>query len=347
MHVLLSERLWPSLADLAMTRSKKRAAIAYVTSDSYVTFGAGDLLVVDAGDAAIAAGQTDTQVLRRAFQRGAELYSYEGLHAKVLVFDDVASVGSANMSQHSEDHLTEACWVSDHEEMTELTNGFIDSLVRAAIAIDEVFLDRADTIEVRPRRNTGYRGPKSYRRERPHPILLFFQEVLPGDVRKYCTESADALTGGGARDLRISPAATYLPILRRMFSTPTDTPGVTSGELIWATIDGVDASATVELWSPTDARPNELRIARFYDVGGWEIDEDQYQAERGQGYHWFYVLELGGSGMVTARLLQQQHFALEDPLVAEHLRAQLNVRQPGHAARGAVDLQQRRRIPQP
>ncbi len=346
MQVLLSERLWPTLGDLSTQRSSKRAAIAYVTSDAHVTFGAGDLLVVDASDASIAAGQTDSQVLRRAFERGTDLYSYEGLHAKVLVFDEIASVGSANMSQHSENNLTEACWVSDDEEMTRLTNDFIDRLVRVAVPIDEEFLDRADSIEVRPRPRTGYRGPRSYRRDRPHPILLFFQEVLSGDVRKYNTESADAQTGGGARDLRVSPAPVYLPVLRRMFPRASGTPGVTAGDIAWVTSDGADDSATVELWSPTDARPNEIRIGRFYDVGGWEIDEGQYESEREQGLHWFYVLELGASGIVTARLLQQQHLDMEDPLVEEHLLAQLDARQEGHAARGAVDFQERQTIPQ-
>jgi phosphatidylserine/phosphatidylglycerophosphate/cardiolipin synthase-like enzyme len=40
--------------------------------------------------------------LNRLLKRGIELYHCQGLHAKVMLFDNVAVVGSANISQSSQ-----------------------------------------------------------------------------------------------------------------------------------------------------------------------------------------------------------------------------------------------------
>lgn len=343
MNTLLSERLWPEMQ--ALCGGAKRAAVAYVTSDDFVQFGEGDLLIVDASDSSIMAGQTDAGVLQRAYDRGAVLYSCPALHAKVMVFEETASVGSANMSIRSADELTEANWVSDDPEFTRSANAFIDGLLRTATSIDDAFLTRIQNLEVRPRLPIGPRRRRHYRRRRPHPVLLYFQEILPGDVRKYNANSADATSGGGAMDLRISPVQTYTPILRRMFPRPTGVPGVTTGEITWTSASGEDEVTQLELWSPTSNRPNELRIAKFGDIGGWEIDNEQYFSEREAGHRWFYVLEMGRTGLVAARLLQQQDLELEDPLVAIHLEQQIRATRVGNSARGAINLTDRSTIP--
>jgi hypothetical protein len=341
MNTLLSASLWDTLRRLSGSCGSKRGAVAYVTSDEHVSFNRGDLLVMDASESAITNGQTDARVLHRAFERGANLYSCPNLHAKVIVFDGNVTVGSANLSWSSANVLLEAAWLSDEREAAEQALQFIDDVRGRSTRIDDAFLEHILSLEVRPRPGTDYRGPRSYRRHRPHPTLLYFQEILPGDVRKYHTESANAQTGGGARDLRISPAGVFEPILRRMFPNATGQAGVTEGEVVWATSTGDDDSTPVRFWSPTAARPNELRIGRFYDIGGWQIDDDQYDRERNEGHRWFFVLELGGAGVVTARLLQDHHLALEDPLVAQHLTAQSARTPAGQAVRGAVDLQAR------
>lgn len=341
MNALLSQTLWETLARLSDTCSSKRAAVAYVTSDEHVSFHHRDILVMDASEAAITNGQTDARVLLRAYGRGAELYSCPHLHAKVIVFDGNVTVGSANLSRSSANVLLEAAWLSDNREAAEQALQFIEDTRGSSTRIDDAFLEHILSLEVRPRPGTDYRGPRSYRRHRPHPTLLYFQEILPGDVRKYHAESADAQTGGGARDLRISPAGVFEPILRRMFPNDTGQVGVTESDVIWTTSSGDDDSTPVRFWSPTAARPNELRIGRFYDIGGWEIDDAQYDRERNEGHRWFFVLELGGAGIVTARLLQDQHLALEDPLVAQFLTAQSARTPAGQAVRGAVDLQAR------
>lgn len=345
MKAILSRELWPQLERFSAECHLKRAAVAYVTTDEHIQFGEGDLLVVDASDSAVAGGQTDALVIERAFERGARLFSVAGLHAKVIMFDGIVSIGSANLSLRSRESLVEASWVSDDVESAEQAEAFLQDVLARALPIDLAFVERIKRIEVQPRFGTGYRGRKSYRRPHPHPVLLYFQEILSGDLLKYRSQSAEALTGGGARDLRISPARVYRPILDRMFPGRPDENGVVQGAIFWVLPSGAEESKIIDLWPPTDARPTELRIGRFYEVGGWEIDEEQYEAERQEGLRWFYVLELSNDGNVMARLLQQQHLGREDPLVAQHILRQIGATPDTHAARGAVDLVTRTVVP--
>lgn len=159
---ILSENLWKEMASLARVKGRKSAAVAYVTSDQFVKFGPGDTLVCDASDHAIKAGQTTVAVLRSAYERGAKLYSYPGLHSKIYAFDRVVVVGSANLSQSSSD-LLEAALVTSGARAVTAVRYLIDALCRDATEIDETFLDRAAALPVTPRRGHGRkrrRGPK-------------------------------------------------------------------------------------------------------------------------------------------------------------------------------------------
>src|SRR5688572_3724028 len=98
MNQLLVQDLWPELHRRCRTAKRRQAAVAYVTDLACVSFSAGDALVVDASDAAVKCGETSAKVLKHLFQKGVNLYSYEGLHAKVWVLDSTAIVGSANAS---------------------------------------------------------------------------------------------------------------------------------------------------------------------------------------------------------------------------------------------------------
>lgn len=56
MKLLYAKDLWDEIERLSKYGGKL-AAVAYVSSDSAVQFGAGDLLVVDASDNAIGVGK--------------------------------------------------------------------------------------------------------------------------------------------------------------------------------------------------------------------------------------------------------------------------------------------------
>jgi hypothetical protein len=149
MNELLSDNLWAVIKQLGKKASSRRAAVAYVTSEEFVKFTDGDVLVTDASDHAIAMGQTDAQVLAKAFKRGAELYSLPGLHTKVLLLGGSAVIGSANLSDSSATNLVEAAWVTDAPAAVGMATSLVQQLTSQAKKIDEEFLKRILKIEVK------------------------------------------------------------------------------------------------------------------------------------------------------------------------------------------------------
>ena len=87
-------------------------------------------------------------------------------------------------------------------------------------------------------------------------LRFVYKRIVAGDIRKLSAESADAGTGGGARDLRFNPAEKFWPVFERMFSAAT-TKKCLDARLIW---DG--EITNTEVYPPTSARPNEARITR-------------------------------------------------------------------------------------
>ena len=99
------------------------------------------------------------------------------------------------------------------------------------------------------------------------PMLILFQQITAATVRKARNESADATSGGGARDLRLSPHDKVRPFMERLLSrTRTKRrPGgeevtVQCGTVTW---DDGSEEREIEYWPPTGARPGEGRIARI------------------------------------------------------------------------------------
>jgi hypothetical protein len=88
----------------------------------------GSRLVVDASLRVVRSGLTDPKVLLQLKRKGVEIYSREGLHAKVFVFSRCAFVGSTNLSHRSAGSLIEALVeVSDGALVSQLRR-FVDGL---------------------------------------------------------------------------------------------------------------------------------------------------------------------------------------------------------------------------
>lgn len=157
---VLCDDLWPTIAKLAAKAERRRAAVAFVTSDAHVAFGEGDVLVTDASDEAISGGRTSARVLKAAHARGAQLFSLTNLHAKILCLGRFAVVGSANLSSLSAESLVEAAIVTDHPLILAEARFLVSQLQKAAIPVDEAFLERISAIPV------AHRPPKSTRAPR-------------------------------------------------------------------------------------------------------------------------------------------------------------------------------------
>ena len=109
-------------------------------------------------------------------------------------------------------------------------------------------------------------------RQPGQPVRILFQQITPATIRKARSESADADSGGGARDLRLRPhdevAAFMEALLPQVRISRRAGRGDAADEEIrihWGTATWGDGSqeARIEYWPPTDARPGEGRIARI------------------------------------------------------------------------------------
>lgn len=181
---LVSDGIWDEIKQLWRTKQPKFAALAYVTSDAYVKFGEGDILVCDASDSAISAGQTSAEILRRAWTRKASLYSSPGLHAKVLVLGRTAVVGSANMSAASASRLTEAAVVTDDARAVAGARVLVEQLAAGGVSVDERFLERISKIKVRP----PVPGSKRRRSVKLHEQRAWLISVHPLDQNRHDSE---------------------------------------------------------------------------------------------------------------------------------------------------------------
>lgn len=157
MKTLLSDDLWDALSKTAEGHKRIHAAISYVTAN-YLDFREGDVLACDASDDAIKSGMTSASVLRRFFNQGAALFSYDGLHSKVAVIDNYALIGSANLSGNAGVGTCEASLFTDDAQVSALILGFIDKVKGESLPVTEEFLQR---IEALPVNKAAFGGRKS------------------------------------------------------------------------------------------------------------------------------------------------------------------------------------------
>lgn len=337
MPLVSHDDVWKQIVRLAASSERKMAAVAYVSSDLVVKFSRNDVLVTDASDEVVAAGLTSGRVIQRAKERGARIVSVARLHAKAMLFDSTLVLGSANLSVNSQRSLIEAAIVTDSREYVTSAKKLIKRLSEEGSLLDDARIAHLLDIEVK--------RPRSSARSRQlgEPHIIFFKQVLPGDVKKYERASAESGTGGGARDLRVP--LQFEQMLRQIVSEQSDSEGVTHGYVLSRAQGSRFVRTDVELWRPTDARSNEMRIARIYEVPGWAIDSEAYERATDGGEELFFVLEMDVFGTAFAKLLTTTQLSGADPLIQQHL-ANLAARQrAGRAIVGAVDLVRRVTVP--
>jgi phosphatidylserine/phosphatidylglycerophosphate/cardiolipin synthase-like enzyme len=80
--------------------------------------------------------------------QGAEVYSYEGLHSKVAVFDNKALIGSANLSENACVTTCEAVLLTDDPQVAALIQGFVEKVKNEADEVNEDFLKRIESLPV-------------------------------------------------------------------------------------------------------------------------------------------------------------------------------------------------------
>ncbi|WP_198046115.1 phospholipase D-like domain-containing protein [Cupriavidus taiwanensis] len=149
---LTGSGIWEALRDGAATSKARCAAIAYLTSADALPWAAGDVLVVDASDEAIAAGATAAAALRALYEAQVSIHSLADLHAKVYVFGDEVFSGSANLSSSAQGpQRVEAGVLSRDPQVVRDARSFVLDLRNISVTVDSAFLDRIDRIAVRSR----------------------------------------------------------------------------------------------------------------------------------------------------------------------------------------------------
>jgi hypothetical protein len=134
---------WPHITRAIRTRGARYAAIGYLGQDApeLLPLRAGDLLVVNASKAAIRAHATSPAALTYYVERGVRVLSSPTLHAKVIVTNRWAVIGSANASENST-LADDAVIITDDPDIIASVRTFIDSLDEIT-EVDQVFLDDA------------------------------------------------------------------------------------------------------------------------------------------------------------------------------------------------------------
>jgi hypothetical protein len=161
MDTILTDNVWKQVAAESSLARRRLAAVAYVTSDRNLKLKRGDVLVCDASDTAIKAGQTSARLLQSLLRKGVELRSRDDLHTKAAVFGRFALIGSSNLSASSENSLTELALFTDRDQTVAQVTSFIHQLREDSEEIDDNFLRRILKLKV----DQQNRGPQRKRKD--------------------------------------------------------------------------------------------------------------------------------------------------------------------------------------
>jgi len=155
MDTILTGNIWRLVAQKAKAAKRRLVAAAYVSSCRHLKLRQNDVLVCDASDRAIKAGETSARLLQALLRKGVELRSRPDLHAKVAVFGRYALIGSCTLSASSEEYSTELALFTDRKQVVAQTTAFIHGIREVSQEIDGDFLQRILKIKVRPARRRG------------------------------------------------------------------------------------------------------------------------------------------------------------------------------------------------
>ncbi len=192
----LQSDLWTEITSLAKEAERRYAAVAYLGTGAtrLLPLKRGDVLVVDMSLASIRAGRTNPAEIEKYLKRGVEVYSCHNLHAKVFVFDDMAIVGSANVSKNSQELLIEAALFTTDTTVVDSVRNFIFSLKGEIVTPEYVETCKKEykppilppSVHRPKRSGTVVPVHPRLRIERVYPITIDSQEekLLEGGVEK-------------------------------------------------------------------------------------------------------------------------------------------------------------------
>ena len=139
---------------------------------------------------------------------------------------------------------------------------------------------------------------------------IIFREVMPGDLKKFTATSADADTGGGARDFRFTPFGKFDGVFARALPGREKESRVrnktrTTVTLYTATVsiprnNGTTMNRELRFEPPTTARDSEGRLAQLSKFG--------LEPPTGEGRFLFLIIE-DANGNVIVTFYSEQDLA--------------------------------------
>jgi hypothetical protein len=148
MDKIFTNSSWSKISTHFPEDVPKFAAIAYVSKGSPLQFGSGDILICDASESSIKSGNTDAGILLNFKKNGAQIFSCENLHAKIVVCGKYAVIGSSNLSKSSEEDLLEATLLTDKRQIRAQVLGLIHNFMSVSDELDENALKKLAKIPV-------------------------------------------------------------------------------------------------------------------------------------------------------------------------------------------------------
>lgn len=164
MNKILTGDVWGHVAKKLKKKIEVSAAISYVTSIS-LPLKKGDNLICDGSPKAISSGVASAKSLKHYQHKGVNIYSVEGLHAKMLITMDSLVIGSANLSENSKS-LVEASIYTTNKSAIAQAHAFISPfLIDTRFALDKAKIEKLLQIPVEKRKYSPNGKPKYRNRE--------------------------------------------------------------------------------------------------------------------------------------------------------------------------------------
>jgi hypothetical protein len=125
-----NDNLWDELREKVKKAKSVKAAVAYLGSGGadLLSLKKGDTLVVNMGMQTVKQGITSPKEVQRLMKRGVSVFSRTTLHAKFFICDKSLIVGSANISNNSQNVLDEAGSVTNCPQAVRRADDFFDKL---------------------------------------------------------------------------------------------------------------------------------------------------------------------------------------------------------------------------
>lgn len=124
----LSDDIWSTIKTLAEKSKKTKIAVAYFgnRAANKLKLKRGDTLILAISLRNVKAGQINPYEVEKLYKKGVDIYNVENLHSKIFHFGNKVIVGSANISENSEERLIETGVLTNDSKVVDAASKFIE-----------------------------------------------------------------------------------------------------------------------------------------------------------------------------------------------------------------------------